>query len=396
MDAAAPFPLTDSDLARLKDGTDAVVLDGVFDAPFLDGLLLDARRLLRAEPSRLSTAKIGNHGAPEASPVLRGDATCWVTVELCKELQLDNMKRLVQRFIKGTKPLVAAMDLVPDYSLQFALYPGTGAGYVKHVDFDRGKGGAAATVGRKLTVILYLNESWDGGQLRTYGPDGDPSSSRRDIDPKLGRLVLFRSDCVQHEVLPSWKDRLALTFWVGGRYGGPPSSPSPSPSAMPRRGLGRLPLAVPSARACPFGLSAEGHWDRRTVFVSVASYCDSECSRTVRNLFQTAAVPSRVFVGVVWQGEAVGRWDWDGDGDGDGNDGVRFPGLGGDDNGDGDGDGDVLSPAALTALRRNVRVLAVPAAQHGPRAWRRRCTAARTTRCRWTRTCGSGPAGTAT
>ena len=325
------FPLTDADLVHLRDGTAAVVIDDAFDAPFLHGLLHDVRCLRDVEPSRLSIAKIGARGNAEASPVLRGDATCWVTMDLCKELELNSMKRLVQRFIKGTKPLFATLDLVPDFSLQFAVYPGIGAGYVKHFDYHSSiQADGAAEVGRKLTVILYLNERWDGGQLRTYGSDGTPSA---DIDPKLGRLVLFRSDRVQHEVLPSWRDRIALTFWIAGRYGG---QPSPSPVPL-RQGLGHLPLEIPPARARPFGLSAEGHWDRRTIFVSVASYCDSECSRTVHDLFRTAAVPSRICVGVVWQGEAVGRWDWEGGGDNDevGNGGVRFSGL----SGSGDGDG---------------------------------------------------------
>jgi Rps23 Pro-64 3,4-dihydroxylase Tpa1-like proline 4-hydroxylase len=65
--------------------------------------------------------------------------------------------------------------------------------------------------GRKLTAILYLNKEWEGGQLRLHLPLIDETTpvpesqqpsvsvSRElntekylDIDPNLGRLVIFR------------------------------------------------------------------------------------------------------------------------------------------------------------------------------------------------------------
>ena len=79
--------------------------------------------------------------------------------------------------------------------------PGNGAGYVKHLDFDIARHAAGApvaasaqdetVVGRKLTVILYLNEHWEGeqgGQLRVHQSDDGVMN----IDPSLGRIVLFR------------------------------------------------------------------------------------------------------------------------------------------------------------------------------------------------------------
>lgn len=78
-----------------------------------------------------------------------------------------------------------------------APQPGNGAGYVKHLDFDgsrRAKDVASTApqestvTGRKLTVIVYLNEQWEGGQLRVHQSDG----GKVDVDPSLGRIVLFR------------------------------------------------------------------------------------------------------------------------------------------------------------------------------------------------------------
>ena len=69
---------------------------------------------------------------------------------------------------------------------------------------------------RKLSVICYLNEGWKeehGGQLRIYRTDGP-----LDILPVAGRLVCFRSDQLEHEVLPATRERLSLTGWILDQY----------------------------------------------------------------------------------------------------------------------------------------------------------------------------------
>ena len=54
---------------------------------------------------------------------------------------------------------------------------------------------------------------------------------------------------------------------------------------------------------------------RPTVFVSVASYRDDECSATIANLFKKAAFPGRVFVGVCEQNSTDTRESCRGDHD---------------------------------------------------------------------------------
>lgn len=83
---------------------------------------------------------------------------------------------------------------------------------------------------RRVTSILYLNESdWDaahGGALRVYHPqscsdntdalDGggaDRDSNWVDVYPHGGRLVVFMAGAVEHEVLPAFAPRVALTAW---------------------------------------------------------------------------------------------------------------------------------------------------------------------------------------
>merc|ERR1712194_928412 len=68
---------------------------------------------------------------------------------------------------------------------------------------------------RKVSLLLYLNEDgWraeDGGILRAYvqpkQKSGDTRNIVQDILPKGGTLVLFDSTSVEHEVLPTCKER---------------------------------------------------------------------------------------------------------------------------------------------------------------------------------------------
>jgi SM-20-related protein len=65
---------------------------------------------------------------------------------------------------------------------------------------------------RKLSLICYLNEDWKethGGQLRMHLPLG-----MVDVLPIGGKLVCFRSDMIEHEVLPATRERYSLTGWI--------------------------------------------------------------------------------------------------------------------------------------------------------------------------------------
>jgi Rps23 Pro-64 3,4-dihydroxylase Tpa1-like proline 4-hydroxylase len=112
--------------------------------------------------------------------------------------------------------------------------------YTRHVDNGNKNG-------RTITAIYYLNEDWKqahGGALRLYARattsndeedaapatlvppnilgenklteniDIDNSSVHATVEPMADRLVLFLSDWrTPHEVLPTHKDRLAVTVW---------------------------------------------------------------------------------------------------------------------------------------------------------------------------------------
>lgn len=83
---------------------------------------------------------------------------------------------------------------------------------------------------RETTIILYLNDvDWDSGVdddgcLRCFiGTDaeddvGVTATSILNIAPKGGRMVIFDSKRLLHEVRPCSKQRSAITCWVGGRH----------------------------------------------------------------------------------------------------------------------------------------------------------------------------------
>jgi len=128
------------------------------------------------------------------------------------------------------------------FNAKLAVTEHGGAKYPLHVDNPQG---LAAGDTRKLTCILYLNpdhEEADGGEIRLFLPperDGGSSSSSSpeedqeatwrvlDLPPIGGRLLVFWSDEIPHEVLAtssssesessrghSEKDRYALTIWI--------------------------------------------------------------------------------------------------------------------------------------------------------------------------------------
>ena len=85
------------------------------------------------------------------------------------------------------------------------LYPASGTRYVPHFDNPNGDG-------RKLSCVYNLNPNWEsshGGSIRV-------KTKRKTIEigPLCDRLAIFWSDrrC-PHEVLPSFRDRYAVTVW---------------------------------------------------------------------------------------------------------------------------------------------------------------------------------------
>ncbi|MCS6817117.1 MAG: 2OG-Fe(II) oxygenase [Blastocatellia bacterium] len=96
-----------------------------------------------------------------------------------------------------------------EFEVHYAVFP-PGAFYGRHRDRF------LTADERVISCILYLNATWnetDGGALRIYDPGGIVC----DVMPRAGTFVLLRSDAVEHEVLPTRRERFSVTGWLRRR-----------------------------------------------------------------------------------------------------------------------------------------------------------------------------------
>ncbi|KAL6050180.1 putative egl-nine egln protein [Balamuthia mandrillaris] len=136
-----------------------------------------------------------------------------------EQQQHPHLSALLERMRALQQELNEACDFASARTqVQLACYPGGGSRYVRHLDAF--KGGAT----RRITVLYYMNVSWkeeDGGHLRIYYHDAEKEEEKEDeaeereedVAPLPDRVVIFQSRQVEHEVLPSFAPRYALTMW---------------------------------------------------------------------------------------------------------------------------------------------------------------------------------------
>lgn len=175
----------------------------------------------------------------------RTDQYTFVTKERGAELGCPVLGSLVERIRNVAKELDGKTcytpqgtgDAVPfriPEQCMLATYNGGGTRYRAHRDNAcesgeqlRGKSNLEKNA-RYLTMILYLNIRWQeewGGQLRCHfssdcmdkvgcRDDCRGTECHLDVQPLGGRLCIFFSRDLLHEVLPSWQRRWALSLWV--------------------------------------------------------------------------------------------------------------------------------------------------------------------------------------
>lgn len=162
--------------------------------------ILDLKTLGNAET--LKKAGIGNRQSLQIQEGIRGDYIQWLDKRTAEAPLQVYMNRLEELMAYLNQALFLSLK---DYEIHFTVYP-PGSFYKRHLDQFKHDDH------RKLSVICYLNNNWldeEGGQLRLYLP-GEP----RDLFPLTGRLVCFRSDIIEHEVLPATRERLSITGWM--------------------------------------------------------------------------------------------------------------------------------------------------------------------------------------
>jgi SM-20-related protein len=151
-------------------------------------------------------AAIGNRLNENIEKSIRGDLILWMD-----EVKANDNEKL---FFSKINSLVSYLNKTCFLGIlykefHYAIYP-QGTFYKRHIDTfqndDR----------RKLSFVCYLNESdWlpeNGGELVLYFNDHE-----KIIYPLAGRVVIFESQLIEHEVKPVKTERLSITGWLKTR-----------------------------------------------------------------------------------------------------------------------------------------------------------------------------------
>ena len=150
-------------------------------------------------------AGVGRGGNLSIQTKVRSDQIMWLadgqSIACDQYLQIMENVRLVLN-----RHLFLGLE---EYESHFAFYE-PGASYSKHLDRFRDDDH------RMVSAVIYLNANWlpeQGGAIRLH-PEGKDTI---DISPNGGRLVLFFSADLPHEVMQSTRDRLSIAGWFRRR-----------------------------------------------------------------------------------------------------------------------------------------------------------------------------------
>jgi len=180
-------------------------VDGFVPPAMIEGLR--ARCSALGAEGALRPARVGRGANERLDADIRGDSIAWIDTP-AEGVERELLDRLEALRVELNRELLIGLV---DFEGHFARYP-AGASYSRHI--DRLSGSDV----RVLSAVLYLNEEWsdgDGGQLRLHLRDGET----RDVAPIGGRLVVFRSEQFEHEVLPARRERMSFTGWFRRRPG---------------------------------------------------------------------------------------------------------------------------------------------------------------------------------
>jgi SM-20-related protein len=177
--------------------------DDIFDPDFVKTLALECQRL--KQDQLMHAASIGGASSRQLNPDIRGDLIYWLAPDEPSLINQNTQKALGQIQATLNQELFTGLRSI---EAQFAFYP-PGSGYQRHVDNPHGHSH------RRMTFLLYLNPHWkkqDGGMLTVYDPVKTDQILFQ-VEPVLGRFVLFRSDLFPHQVETSFAPRMSLSGW---------------------------------------------------------------------------------------------------------------------------------------------------------------------------------------
>lgn len=166
--------------------------------------------LHKYEEDNFKKAAIGNRTNEIVAKSIRGDFILWLNEAEAAEAERAFFRK-INDFVQYLNRTCFMGILHKEF--HYALYP-KGTFYKRHLDTfqndDR----------RKLSMVSYLNEQdWQpeyGGELVIYTNEKGievPMS----INPFPGRMVIFESQILEHEVKPVKTERLSITGWLKTR-----------------------------------------------------------------------------------------------------------------------------------------------------------------------------------
>jgi SM-20-related protein len=162
------------------------------------------------EEEMFKKAAIGNRVNEIIVKSIRGDVILWMDenkANAAEKLFFNKINNLVNYLNKTCFLGILQKEF------HYAVYP-EGTYYKRHIDTfqndDR----------RKLSIVCYLNEDgWlpeNGGELVLYLNENGEETEKV-IYPFPGRVVIFESQIIEHEVKPVKSKRLSITGWLKTR-----------------------------------------------------------------------------------------------------------------------------------------------------------------------------------
>ncbi|CAO3697679.1 unnamed protein product [Rhizopus stolonifer] len=216
--------LTAKDVEELY-GKGWTELEGLIDLDILRGAFEEAKDLHEKNILVPASRVKENTDDPFRDVTARDDAIVWLDPQDNVDSHVSttpppNLQKVLD-FLQGPfhHDVSNMVRLNGRNEYQLAYYHPNGAHYERHRDAlptddpqDKDQ--------RRVTAVLYLNPGWvsgDGGELKIHGrldKQGFPEGADRLVKPQLGKILLFLSGVVDHEVMPSKKERYALTSWM--------------------------------------------------------------------------------------------------------------------------------------------------------------------------------------
>jgi SM-20-related protein len=184
------------------------VVDNFFSAE--EVMALRQSLLEKYDEDRFKKSAIGNLANEKVIDAVRGDFILWLDEEKVTGAEGQFFAKINDFADYLNRTCFMGIN---EKEFHYALYP-EGTFYKRHLDTFQNDSR------RKLSMVCYLNdEDWQpefGGELTIYFDENGKETSLN-VYPLQGRMVVFESQVLEHEVKPVKKERLSITGWLKTR-----------------------------------------------------------------------------------------------------------------------------------------------------------------------------------